>query len=35
MHLRCASGFANQPVNDIFAGVNADLAVSDSDAWLC
>jgi hypothetical protein len=24
----------SQPVNNIFAGVNADLAVSDSDAWL-
>jgi hypothetical protein len=24
----------NQPVNNIFTGVNADLAVSDSDAWL-
>ncbi len=23
----------NQPVNNIFTGVNADLAVSDSDAW--
>lgn len=23
-----------QPVNNIFTGVNADLAVSDSDAWL-
>lgn len=24
----------NQPVNNIFTGINADLAVSDSDAWL-
>jgi hypothetical protein len=24
----------NQPVNNIFMGVNADLAVSDSDAWI-
>jgi hypothetical protein len=24
----------NQPVNNIFTGVNADLAVSDSDAWI-
>ena len=24
----------SQPVNNIFAGINADLAVSDSDAWL-
>jgi hypothetical protein len=24
----------NQPVNNIFAGVNADLAVRDTDAWL-
>jgi hypothetical protein len=24
----------NQPVNSIFMGVNADLAVSDSDAWI-
>jgi len=25
---------AGQPVNNIFTGVNADLGVSDSDAWL-
>jgi len=25
---------SGQPVNNIFTGVNADLAVSDSDAWL-
>jgi hypothetical protein len=25
---------ANQAVNNLFAGINADLAVSDSDAWL-
>jgi hypothetical protein len=25
---------ANQPVNNLFAGINAELAVSDSDAWL-
>ena len=25
---------ANQPVNNLFTGINADLAVSDSDAWL-
>jgi hypothetical protein len=25
---------ANQTVNNLFAGINADLAVSDSDAWL-
>ena len=24
----------NQPVNNIFTGVNADLAVSDTDAWI-
>lgn len=24
----------NQPVNNIFTGVNADLAVNDSDAWI-
>ena len=24
----------NQPVSNIFTGINADLAVSDSDAWL-
>lgn len=26
--------FTNQPVNNIFTGVNTDLAVSDSDAWI-
>jgi hypothetical protein len=25
---------SKQPVNNLFAGINADLAVSDSDAWL-
>jgi hypothetical protein len=25
---------ANQQVNNLFAGINADLAVSDTDAWL-
>ena len=25
---------AGQPVNNLFAGINAELAVSDSDAWL-
>jgi len=25
---------SGQPVNNIFTGVNADLAVNDSDAWL-
>jgi hypothetical protein len=25
---------SNQPVNNIFTGINADLAVSDSDAWI-
>jgi hypothetical protein len=28
------NALTNQPVNNLFAGINADLAVRDTDAWL-